>query len=87
MAEKNNAPAAKVEKNDKKPAAKKPGVFKRIITFFKGMRSELKNVTWPSFHHVVKNTFVVLMVILGSGIFVGLVSVLFTEAFQFLINM
>ena len=77
MAEKNTASVAKVEKNDKKPAAKKPGVFKRIWAFIKGMRSELKKVTWPSFRQVVNNTFVVIVVVVASGVFIGLVDALF----------
>ncbi len=83
MAEKKTALEAKVEKNDKKPAAKKPGVFKRIWAFIKGMRSELKKVTWPSFRHVVNNTLVVLVVVIGSGVFIGLVDALF----KFLMNL
>ncbi|MBP3300863.1 MAG: preprotein translocase subunit SecE [Clostridia bacterium] len=86
MAEKKTAVEAKVEKNDKKPAAKKPGVFKRIFNFFKGMRSELKKVTWPSFRQVVNNTLVVLVVVIGSGVFIGLVDLLFTKVFAFLIG-
>ena len=77
MAEKNTASVAKVEKNDKKPAAKKPGVFKRIWAFIKGMRSELKKVTWPSFRHVVNNTLVVLAVVISSGVVIGLIDALF----------
>ena len=86
MTEKKTAVEAKVEKNDKKPAAKKPGVFKRIFNFFKGMRSELKKVTWPSFRQVVNNTLVVLVVVIGSGVFIGLVDLLFTKVFAFLIG-
>ena len=77
MAEKNTAAEAVVEKKDKKPAAKKPGVFKRIWAFIKGMRSELKKVTWPSFRQVVNNTLVVIVVVVGSGVFIGLVDLLF----------
>ena len=87
MADKITATEAKVEKNDKKPAAKKPGVFKRIFGFFKGMRSELKKVTWPSFRQVVNNTLVVLAVVISSGVFIGLVDFLFTKLFGFLIGM
>lgn len=79
MAEKKTAVEAKVEKNDKKPAAKKPGVFKRIFAFFKGMRSELKKVTWPTFRQVVNNTLVVIVVVVSSGVFIGLVDLLFKE--------
>lgn len=77
MAEKNTAAEAIVEKKDKKPAAKKPGVFKRIWAFIKGMRSELKKVTWPTFRQVVNNTLVVIVVVVGSGVFIGLVDLLF----------
>ena len=77
MAEKNTAAEAKVEKKDKKPVAKKPGVFKRFFAYLKGMRSELKKVTWPNFRQVVKNTFVVIVIVVGSGVFVGLVDALF----------
>ena len=87
MADKITATEAKVEKNDKKPAAKKPGVFKRIFGFFKGMRSELKKVTWPSFRQVVNNTLVVLAVVIAAGVFIGLVDYGFSELFGFLIGM
>ena len=87
MADKITATEAKVEKNDKKPAAKKPGVFKRIFGFFKGMRSELMKVTWPTFRQVVNNTLVVLAVVISSGVFIGLVDFLFTKLFGFLIGM
>ena len=86
MADKITATEAKVEKNDKKPAAKKPGVFKRIWTFIKGMRSELKKVTWPSFRQVVNNTLVVLAVVVGSGVFIGLVDLLFKELMHLLVG-
>ncbi len=87
MADKITATEAKVEKNDKKPAAKKPGVFKRIFGFFKGMRSELKKVTWPGFRQVVNNTLVVLAVVICAGVFIGLVDYGFSELFGFLIGM
>ena len=86
MAEKKTAIEAKVEKNDKKPAAKKPGVFKRIWAFIKGMRSELKKVTWPSFRQVVNNTLVVLVVVIGSGVFIGLVDALFKFLMHLLVG-
>lgn len=85
MAEKNTAAEAKVEKNGKKPAAKKTGVFKRIATFVKGMISELRKVTWPSFRQVVNNTLVVLVVIIASGAFIGLVDLLFKSLMGLLV--
>ncbi len=57
-----NKPVKKEEKN------KKPNVFVRIGRWFKkafsGMFSKLKKVTWPKFPTVVKQTGVVLAVVL-----------------------
>jgi len=44
--------------------AKKPNVFKRLGTFFVKSWSELKKVTWPNFKTVLKNTGIVLLVVL-----------------------
>ena len=42
----------------------KPGFFKRLGTKIKDTFSELKRVTWPTFPKVVKQTGVVLVVVL-----------------------
>lgn len=44
--------------------AKRPNVFKRLGTHLSKSWSELKKVSWPTFSTVVKNTGVVLMVVL-----------------------
>lgn len=53
-------------KNDKKVKQKnkKPGFFKRIGLKLKDVFSELKKVSWPTFIKVVKQTGVVLVVVL-----------------------
>ncbi len=55
------------KKTDKK-ANKKPNFFVRagswIKTKFSGMVSELKKVTWPNFSKVLKQTGIVLVVVL-----------------------
>ena len=72
-------------KNDKKTAvakqnnvtAKKPNLFKRIANWWKETKSELKKVTWPTVKQVVKNTIVVLIVVILSAVFIGAVDALF----------
>ncbi len=61
---------------DKKPAAKKPGIWAHIKGFFAGIgkylkdtRSELKKVVWPSRKETVNNTCVVLVVVAVSAVF------------------
>ncbi len=53
---------AKVKKVKKK--SDKPGFFKRMGTKIKDVFSELKKVSWPTFGKVVKQTCVVLIVVL-----------------------
>ena len=43
---------------------KKPNIFKRLGRFLKQSWSELKKVSWPNFQTVVKNTGIVLAVVL-----------------------
>lgn len=51
-----------------KTAAKKPNLFKRLGTFFVKSWSELKKVSWPTFKNVLKNTGIVLLVVLFFSI-------------------
>ena len=43
-------------------AKKKENIFKRIAKWFRGMRSELKKVVWPSASQLFNNTLVVVVV-------------------------
>ncbi|MBQ8426254.1 MAG: preprotein translocase subunit SecE [Clostridia bacterium] len=43
---------------------KKPNIFRRIGSKLKDVFSELKKVTWPTFPKIVKQTGVVLVVVL-----------------------
>lgn len=56
------------EKNDKS-TKKESG---KIAKWFKDLRIEFKKVVWPTKDTVVKNTSVVVGVILASAVFVGL---------------
>lgn len=63
----NNAETDKAKtKTDKKPKKdKKPGFFARLGQKIKDVFSELKKVTWPTFPKVVKQTGVVILVVLA----------------------
>ena len=47
---------------------KKPGLFQRIVKFFRETKSELKKVVYPSPKQLVNNTAVVLLCVLIVGI-------------------
>ena len=87
MAEENKkekAEPVKAKGKEKAAKQKKPGLFKRIATYFKETKSELKKVVWPTPKQVVNNTLVVLVVIILSSAFVGIVDSLFKLAASFL---
>ena len=56
-------------------AQKKSG--NKIVKFFKEVKSELKKVAWPSRKQVVKNTLIVIAVVLILGIFIWALDLLF----------
>ena len=49
---------------------KKPNFFKRLGSFFVKSWSELKKVTWPNFKTVLKNTGIVLLVVLFFAVII-----------------
>ena len=57
---------AKKQKDVKKTKKKdgKPGFFKRVGSKIKDVFSELKKVSWPTFPKIVKQTGIVLVVVL-----------------------
>lgn len=65
------AKTARAQENKEKEAKRakkkdaKPGFFKRVGAKIKDVFSELKRVTWPTFPKVVKQTAVVLVVVLA----------------------
>ena len=63
---------------DKKPekAGKKPNIFvraaRRIIRWFREMRSELKKVVWPTPKQALNNTIIVIISVIIVGAFIWL---------------
>jgi preprotein translocase subunit SecE len=46
---------------------KKPNILKRLASFIKEVRTELKKVIWPSRNQVINNTITVLITCLVIG--------------------
>lgn len=76
----------KPEKNNKKKAEKK-SLLKRIGQWFKDLRIEFRNVTWPSKNTVLVNTGVVLSVIVAGSVLVGLMDLGFLKLMDLLISL
>ena len=64
--------STKKAKKAKKEEPQKPDVFQRIGKWFRDLRIEFKNVTWPTKQTVMTNTGVVLSVIVIGSVVIGL---------------
>ena len=56
--------------------AKKPNLFKRLGAFFVKSWSELKKVSWPDFKTVLKNTGIVLLVVLFFALIISVADII-----------
>ena len=66
--------AAEAKKKDAKKAdSKKPGLVERARTYFKGVKSEIKRVTWPTKNELVKYTGAVLGMLVFFGVLIAVV--------------
>ena len=71
---------AEVENKPKKPAKeKKKGKLKEA---WRGFKSEVKKVVWPSWKQVLKNTGIVLVVVLICAIMIGALDFAFRTGFD-----
>lgn len=73
---------AKVEKPAKKE--KKPG---RIKEAWKGFKSEIKKIVWPSWKQVLKNTGVVLVIVIVFAIAIALLDYAFSGGIRALVDL
>jgi len=81
----------KSTKKAKKAASKKeeskPNVFQSIGKWFRDLKIEFKNVTWPTKQTVVTNTGVVMSVIVLGSLVIGLLDSGLLKLVQFLIGL
>ena len=67
-----------------KEKAKKPNAF---VRYFREMKSELKKVVWPTRQQVVRNTVVVILVVLVVGVLIWLFDWLAAAVIKALVNL
>ena len=65
-----------LSKSTEKKPAKEPG---RIVTFLKGVRSEMRRVTWPTRTDVIRWSGVVVGALLFFGVFVFILDNIFPQ--------
>lgn len=67
--------------------SEKKKFFARIADWFRGMKSELKKVVWPTAKQTTNNTLVVLAVCAASAIVLGGIDFLASKLVEVLINL
>ena len=85
MAEKEKN-VAEVETKQTKPA-KKEKKKGRIKNAWKGFRSELKKIVWPTWKQVLKNTGIVLVIVVICAIAILSLDVAFNAGFKSLVDL
>lgn len=48
-----------------------------IVKYFKGIKSEFKKITWPSFKQIVNNTSTVIISVVLVGLFIFVLDTIF----------
>ena len=85
MAEKEKK-AAELE-TEKKPEKAKKEKKGRLKNGWKGFRSEVKKIVWPTWKQVLKGTGVVLLVVIVCAIALGGLDSVFTKAMKALFDL
>ena len=87
MAEKEKNVAEVENKQTKPEKSKKEKKKGRVKNAWKGFRSELKKIVWPTWKQVLKNTGIVVVIVLICTIAIGALDIAFREGFDALVNL
>ena len=82
MADKEKKVAA-AESKPQKPEKKKG----RLKEAWRGFKSEVKKIVWPSWKQVLKNTFVVLVIVVICAVIIGALDYAFSGGIQALADL
>ena len=84
MADKEKKVVSTEAKAPKPEKEKKKGKFRE---WWRGVRSETKKIVWPTWKQVLKNTGVVLVVIIAFAVMIGVLDVAFNSGIKALMNL
>jgi preprotein translocase subunit SecE len=74
---------SKSKKNDNKPVVKKPN---KIQKWWNETVGELRKVTWPTKEEALKMTKIVVVVVLATAVFLGVVDFVFSRLIGLLLG-
>ena len=86
MAE-NEKNVSEVETKKEKPAKAKKEKEGKVGKSWRGFKSELKKIVWPSWKQVLKNTGIVAIIVVICTIAIGALDMAFRTGFDALVNL
>ena len=78
---------AEVETKPAKPEKKKKENKGKVKNAWRGFRSELKKIVWPTWKQVLKNTGIVAVIVVICTIAIGALDMAFRTGFDALVNL
>ena len=85
--EKNVAEVETKPEKTAKPKKEKKEKKGRVKNAWKGFRSELKKIVWPSWKQVLKNSGIVIVIVVICAVAIALLDLAFREGFDALVGL
>ena len=87
MAEKENKVVEAQTKQAKPEKSKKDKKKGRVKGAWKGFKSELKKIVWPTWKQVLKNTGIVAVIVVACTVAIGALDMAFRTLFDLLVSL
>ena len=85
--EKNVAEVETKSSKTAKPKKEKKEKKGKVKNAWKGFRSELKKITWPTWKQVLKNSGIVIVIVVICAVSIALLDIAFREGFDALVGL
>jgi preprotein translocase SecE subunit len=61
------------------------GIVNKVKQFLREVRAELKKITWPSRKETIASTVVVIVIVLISGVYLGIVDAILSRLIRYIV--
>jgi len=61
------------------------GILNKVKQFLREVRAELKKITWPSRKETIASTVVVIVIVLISGVYLGIVDAILSRLIRYIV--
>ena len=61
------------------------GIVNKVEQFLREVRAELKKITWPGRKETIASTMVVIVIVLISGVYLGIVDAILSRLIRYIV--